>query len=581
MKIRTKMIAALTLVVLVLGCVSSYMWYYSSINTVSRYLQDYSYSVMQNAYGSIKAVTDNVNYTEIMIANNRSNMISPLKANIEYGNDKAYDHERLQNDRKIDEFISSVYGYKDYLTGICVFPRDYQGKYYKIGETPAQPDQLFRQIEQIGRERMEKGSVLMAPGPANQNYSTSLTYLVPMVNMITDSSGNLYGYIAVMFDYKSLDKIVENSLPVNSKLQLVDDSAQLIYSNCGDKIIQRPREDLFQLMRDKVVYNEIEFEQNGWICKMQITADNLVGDINKTFINMLIVYMVIFMLGICLVVYISYRLTKNITILNDSMQKIAAGNLDIQIAIRSEDETGRMGEVFNDMVRQLNQLISEVKESEEHKRIAEIDFLQAQINPHFLSNVLNTVIWLADMKNETNISQLTKALVDLLHSAMRRGEIITVEDELKYIQSYVEIEQYTFVDNFEISYDIEPGTEQLYMPRFLLQPIVENALIHSLRELTDRLGELKITVKREGQKLVIITHDNGKGMTDQEIEGALHREPDREKQKFSSIGIYNVAERIRLMYGEEYGLTYQSEIDQYTDVTIILPIIEDADEGRG
>lgn len=573
MKIRNKMIASVALVVLLMGIVTSGIWYYYSVNTINSYLQDYSSSIMNNTYESIKTVTDNVNYTEVMISNNYDNMINPLKANQAYGDSHEYDYNRLVNDRKIDEFIGSVYGYKDYLCGICVFPKEFNGTLYKIGAIPKSPEQLYQTIKAIDPAKMERRSVLLMPQPVSETAVSNLTYLVPMVKTITSTSGEIYGYIAVMFDYSILDEIAQSSLPKDSKLQIVDESGQIVYSNCGDDVISRPEQGLFKLVKEKFSYNEIKFTDTGWTCKMQITADALIGNVNRTLVYVMSIYAVAFIFALLLAVYVSYRLTENILVLNQAMQAVSIGNLDTRVSIQSKDETGQMADVFNNMTDQLKGLITEVKETESQKRKAEIDFLQAQINPHFLSNVLNTVTCLAEFQNADNIARLSTALIELLHSSMKKGgEIVTVKDELHYIQSYVEIEQYCYVDNFDVTYEVEKETEELYIPRFIIQPIVENALIHSLNELTDRFGELKISVKKEDDKLLIVIHDNGTGMTQQQMDHALHNEKTKSGQEFSSIGVYNVAERIKLMYGSEYGITFDSKMNEYTDVTLILPI---------
>lgn len=578
MKIRNKMILAVTLVVLLVGMITSGMWYYNSVMTINHYLRDYSNSTMKNTYESIKTVTDNVNYTEVMISNNVDNMVEPLKYNQIYGDAREHEYDVLQNDRKIDEFISSVYGYKDYLSGIVVFPKEYDGKLYKVGAVTKSEEELYQKIRKLDESKMSQRSVMMFPEPVSRNSSSSMTYLVPMVKSITDTSGNVYGYIGALFDYQILDEIAKSSMPEGSKLQIVDETGKLVYSNCGKRVLEKPGQNIYKLVKDKAAYNEIEFSQTGWICKMQIPADALIGKINQTIIYILLIYLIILAAAIGLVVYICYRLTKNILVLNNAMQEAATGDLDVRIEIPSGDEIGDMAEVFNNMILQLGDLIDEVKKTEEQKRQTELNFLQAQINPHFLSNVLNTVTWMANIQNEGNIAKLTSSLVELLHSAMRKGrEIITVSDELRYIQSYIEIEQYCYVDNFEVIYDIGEGADRLYMPRFLLQPIVENALIHSLNELTDRFGELTITVKQQDDKLLIITRDNGKGMTQEQIDYVLHSSKEKSSKEFSSIGIYNVAERIKLMYGDEcgYGIWFQSEPGEYTEVTLVLPVIEE------
>lgn len=219
-----------------------------------------------------------------------------------------------------------------------------------------------------------------------------------------------------------------------------------------------------------------------------------------------------------------------------------------------------------------------MQEEEKKKSEVELDFLQAQINPHFLSNVLNSVVWMANIQKATNISSLTTSLITLLHGTMHQGRyLVSLHEELEYIKSYLEIEQCCNFDNFTATYEIEEGVTKLQVLRFIMQPLLENAIEHGIAPLEDRMGQIWVRCRTEAGRLLIQIQDNGVGMSKEEIGMLLSGKMKKAGRSFSKIGVKNVNDRIRLFFGEGYGLSYESEPNQFAEVTIRLPIIRDGD----
>ncbi len=232
-----------------------------------------------------------------------------------------------------------------------------------------------------------------------------------------------------------------------------------------------------------------------------------------------------------------------------------------------------MGHTFNHMVGRIRELMNQVAEKEQQKRKVEMLFLQAQINPHFISNVLNNVVWMAKIQHADNIVPVINALNSLLQNAMHESsDLISLTGELDYVKHYLTVIEYSGSYDFELKWEIEECTGSLLIPRFILQPILENAVQHGLPDDLSKQGRIIIRAWKEPEILMLEVEDNGSGMTPEEMETVLKKkEPDR--GTFNGIGIPNVNERIHLLFGADYGLHYESRLKEYTKAIYRLPVV--------
>lgn len=227
------------------------------------------------------------------------------------------------------------------------------------------------------------------------------------------------------------------------------------------------------------------------------------------------------------------------------------------------------------MVKEINNLINLVQIEEKNKRIAEMNVLQAQIKPHFMYNTLDTIRWMAEDHNEEDIVEIIEAFTNLLRISLSKGkEIISVKEELSHVQSYLVIQKIRYEDklNYEIQFDEEILNYKLI--KLILQPLVENAIYHGIKEKRGN-GKILITGKIENNLLCFTVVDNGKGM-DKKTLDKINRMLKNNNGKKNEIGygIFNVNERIKIIYGDEYGLTYKSIYGEGTIVELRHPIIE-------
>ena len=265
----------------------------------------------------------------------------------------------------------------------------------------------------------------------------------------------------------------------------------------------------------------------------------------------------------------SRRLTDPIRQLADTMEQFEGGNTNVTAEIQGDDEIGELARSYNRMLGRLNELFRRVYDEQVHRRDAEWDALQAQINPHFLNNTLNSIGSLARIKGATDITRMVAALSRMFSIILyEKGHVVALSQELEYIRLYVQIQKVRFGDRLEFESTVSEQFLSVCVPKFALQPLVENAIVHGIEQRPEGgRVEIHAVAVDGGSTLEIRVHDNGVGM-----EPALLADiTAREQQVRARIGIRNIHERIRASAGDGYGLHIESEAGKGTTVTVRLP----------
>ena len=222
------------------------------------------------------------------------------------------------------------------------------------------------------------------------------------------------------------------------------------------------------------------------------------------------------------------------------------------------------------MTHRIQELMEQNVHEQEEKRKSELKALQSQINPHFLYNTLETIRMKARINKQYEIEELVKMLGKILRSSIQAGsKDMTIREEVELAEYYLKIQQYRFGERIQYQIYVEEGTERQKILPLLIQPLVENCIIHGLEGRAD-VGHIDVCVKRSGQNVVITVTDDGAGICGEKI-AEIRRELAGNRTKGEHIGICNVNQRVRLRYGEEYGVTVESIGGEYTRVEITLP----------
>ena len=217
--------------------------------------------------------------------------------------------------------------------------------------------------------------------------------------------------------------------------------------------------------------------------------------------------------------------------------------------------------------------MEQVRQEEITLRKTELKALQAQINPHFLYNTLDAIAWLCEEGRNKDAEDMVTSLAKLFRISISKGhELITIEKEIQHAQSYLRIETFRYKNQFTYTFDVDENCLGYLCNKITLQPIIENAIYHGLNRMVDE-GEITIRIREDGDDIILSVEDNGIGMTEEQCQEILRKEPgDR-----TGIGIKNVNDRIKIYFGEEYGLTITSELDEGTCVDIRMPKVEKGD----
>lgn len=270
--------------------------------------------------------------------------------------------------------------------------------------------------------------------------------------------------------------------------------------------------------------------------------------------------------------FISSRITTPIQKLEKSVNAIESGDLDTEVYMGGSYEIRHLGRSIGDMAKRIKTLMEDIVSEHESKRKSEFDTLQSQINPHFLYNTLDIIVWMIENEQKQEAVKVVTALARFFRISLSKGRsIITVKDELEHVRNYLTIQQMRFKNKFV--YEIEAGEDVLDLVslKLMLQPLVENAIYHGM-EFMDGDGKISVKVYRENESLWFCISDNGLGMTAVQVEGLMGEKEHVASKRGSGIGVKNVNERIKLYFGEDYGLSIQSEPDEGTIITIRLPV---------
>lgn len=278
---------------------------------------------------------------------------------------------------------------------------------------------------------------------------------------------------------------------------------------------------------------------------------------------------ILFFISILTMLYIISRFrhqtAKPIIGMNTMLDTVASGDLNVRATVHTNDEFGQMAASFNTMVDKINNLLATITETEKAKRLAELDFLRAQIHPHFIYNTLSSIRFSIDMGKTENASEMLFHFTKLLRATLNRSDqFISLSEEIAIIDHYVKVQSYRYPDGFILQKELQKETLDLEIPSFILQPLVENAIFHN--EGLDHINIITLRTKREGQILHITIEDSGFGMKEDEAQTALAK-----NATLNKVGLHNVQERIQLNYGTAFGLSITSKEHEGTTIHITIP----------
>ena len=320
-----------------------------------------------------------------------------------------------------------------------------------------------------------------------------------------------------------------------------------------------------------------DVEENGWKIVSCVRTARLTASYNQVTLASILVISLLFLLFYLFSRYFLGQIITPLHTVVEGMKEMEEGNLTVHVEPAGQSEIRTMIHSFNRMVRELKASIEENEQVQQKKHQAEVRALQSQINPHFLVNTLNSIRFMAQVSKFDGIRKMAEALIKIL-SCSFRGSIsfYTVREELDVLDSYLYLMKIRYSDGFEVVYDIDETCLDCKVPRLILQPIVENSIVHGLAEKEDDIGHLTVRLKASGDSLIFTVEDDGRGMTEEEIRQLLTPR-ERAEGDNTSIGVENVLSRLKLNFGSRYGIRMESQPGQYTKTILTIPLMNERD----
>lgn len=337
--------------------------------------------------------------------------------------------------------------------------------------------------------------------------------------------------------------------------------------------------NFFLVSEENIVLNEGDIvstkEQDGWVLKTWIEKETAYAPVNLLLGILMMELLLLLVISVGLAVFLSWRITRPMRKIETAMQQIGEGNMDIVVHDSDQDEMGILAATLNSMSMNIKELMAQIHKDEEQKRYLELKAMQYQVNPHFLYNTLDSIAMSARKNQDYTSEKMTLALSEFFRISLSRGmEYVTVSEEMRYVQSYLEIQGMRFPDSVTWECRVEKGIENAKVLKFILQPLVENSLYHGLRD-SGREGHIEVCAGTCGNDLVFRVKDSGIGMLPEQLK-KVTEELNQKQITGKSIyeggfGLQNVQQRLQLVYGEKAGLTIESEWDEGTCITVMIP----------
>jgi two-component system, sensor histidine kinase YesM len=514
------------------------------------------------------------------------NMSAMPLYNTDFLKDLASPESGLSKQNRMDLYIANLNKIKPDTVSVYVFD-NYGRQFFNIKSNGIRNnmDEVLPVWRQIAREGNGKPMLV-----STQEVSTgSATYYAFTVIRELKELTMLQpiGFIAFDTNISAIHRSIQNVDAVTKgKTLLVDEHNRVVFDSdismitkdlTRDEVISKAVNDRgsFSITQEDTSYivTYVKSQQTGWKMLVYIPVEEIVSQAASTRNFTFLTTIVIIGFALAASMAIAYALTRPLRKIKSLMQDVQFGRLDVSFNAKYNDEVGSLGRHFNLMVIRVQDLLEEVKETQARKKEAEINALQNQINPHFIYNTLETIRMTAEIKGDDEVADMTWTLGKLLRYGVTDGnEMVTVHDEMEHLRNYVALQNFRFSDRFVLLIDI-PDTV-LYYPcmKLLFQPIVENSINHAFKH-REGTGTIRIHTEEDQSDIRFIIADDGVGMNDSALSRIAQRITggNRKRESAGGLGLRNVNERIRLQYGDGYGLSVNRGVKGGTTITLKLP----------
>lgn len=413
-------------------------------------------------------------------------------------------------------------------------------------------------------------------------------WVITLSRRIPDNVNEKSGADGVFFidlNYSAISELCDkNSIGEKGYIFILDENGNIVYHPQQQQLYNELQtENIDTVMNadsdtvvtgsndDGKLYTISRSEKTGWT----VVGCMKVGELMKNSRQAQSIYILMAAALVVIALLLSNLIARNITLpiqrLRDSMAKVQEGDFETaDVKVVSENEIGSLTTSFNVMTHRIQELMEQNIYEQEEKRKSELKALQSQINPHFLYNTLDSIIWMAEGKKNEEVVLMTASLARLLRQSIsNEEELVSVGQEVEYARSYLTIQKMRYKDKLEFQIDVAPKISSVKIIKLVLQPIIENAIYHGLKYKESRGLLIVRGYARDGCAVLEIV-DNGVGMDQQTLEHIFEKH--KVNYHSNGVGVYNVQKRLQLYYGSDYGITYRSCVGEGTMASITIPM---------
>ncbi|RCW74814.1 sensor histidine kinase [Saliterribacillus persicus] len=531
-----------------------------------------------------RILEDMMNASNFVQIDSELNTILKNKANlsIEGSNEESY--SEYIEDRQVRKTIENItlLGEKSHITILLK-----NGKYYANYSTAQYDPNSLYQKKWFNELKSLNGFESYWSGAEETVFSYEKylnPYQLSVGRTLRDSNQGIYGYVVVTLLESKISNILDNQKPQEQTMIIDENNTILSHRNSeyvnqpasfSDDINLSKSSQIARWDNQQYVVTSKELTTNNWKLVSIIPYKAATSNINAIFSKVFVLLAISFAIFFVILAYLINRITRPLRYLDRVVKKVQTGDLSIRSNVKSKDEIGDFSQSLNHMLDRVNVMIEEVNDTHKRKRKAELAMLQAQINPHFLFNVLNSIRMKVLRFGDKDSASMIQSLSKLLRWTIDyKEDKITFFDEISLVKDYVNVMNMRQKEKVELDIDISSQVYKQLVPRFLLQPLIENSIIHGLNQ---SAGNIRINGKMEKDNFQIMIEDNGVGIGKEklhELNQWIHHSGTNERSHngFSSIGMTNVFERLQLSYQEKPQMKIDSTSGKGTTITITIPL---------
>lgn len=542
------------------------IWSVAFTREISERGVEYAREMTESANKNVEGYLKKLRLIAYILQNN--SLAKPILNKTSYSNDS----ERLTDMKNMQLLLKAVMTGAEYMQNIYVFTEN--GMEFSAGGSLSTPDE--QELERYKRLAGEQ-DVLFSVQPARDKYDYPKMMLTKQLDLgrgkplcwvvMSINCRGIYGIYnemqrydagVIIWDRQAGQEIYRNNLEGLEQGGPVTEEEVAVLAEKEDGTVSR-------IGKNKVLLMSMQSEVTGWQSIILIPYKQISGQHGKMLSMNAVVLLLLSLTALLLCRILAERFLRNIELLTDAVEGIGKDNLQLNVVITSGDEAEVLYHRFEDMVDRIKEQIIDIRMHEKEKRVLALRALQAQINPHFLYNSLNTIKWMGQMQGAEAVVDAVDALSSIMQVNMSKKTYMTFQEELDYLNKYICMKEFQKAARIKFVCKIEEELRQCYILKMLIQPIVENSLKHG-GVMEDKDGYISISIYADGGDVVIDVEDNGRGLSEEESRDILAR-----LQKGDGIGLFNIQKRIQLYYGEEYGVSITGEKGIFTCVSLRIP----------